>query len=197
MDKEAKIIEKKRIILGALKKLLETNVYSNITVQDVATESGFSKGGLLHYFPSKEDMYQELIDSMFSEILNDQLSFFDKKLKSGEQSSLTALFAVENFFMDKRNVKILLNILQYSFENEEAAESIKKYFARHFDLYKKVINENRKNSINPLESNNFDSDVVARIIQTIVLSTGIIEAVSPSKINDMDLVKYISELFKS
>ena len=41
MDKQEKIHKKKIIILEALKRLLQNDVYSRITVQAVADEAGF------------------------------------------------------------------------------------------------------------------------------------------------------------
>ena len=48
VTKEDKVQKKKKIIVDSLKSCLRKNVYSKITVQDIADESGFSKGGVLH-----------------------------------------------------------------------------------------------------------------------------------------------------
>ena len=61
VKKEEKILKKKKIIIDALKVRLRNDVYSKITVQDIADEAGFSKGGVLHYFSTKEDIYLALI----------------------------------------------------------------------------------------------------------------------------------------
>ena len=62
---EDKIQARKKQIVDALKVRLSSDVYSRITVQDIAQQSGFSKGGVLHYFPSKEDIYFALIEDIF------------------------------------------------------------------------------------------------------------------------------------
>jgi AcrR family transcriptional regulator len=54
MKKAEKIDAKKLSIIKALERRLERDVYSRITVQDIADEAGFSKGGLLYYYPTKE-----------------------------------------------------------------------------------------------------------------------------------------------
>ena len=92
MDKEAKLREKKKLIIEALKRCLERNVYSNITVQEVADEAGFSKGGLLHYFQSKEDMYLELIRDLFEEITADHEKMIEGNAESCVRSREDRVF---------------------------------------------------------------------------------------------------------
>lgn len=195
MDKEAKIKEKKKIILDALKRCLERNVYSNITVQEVATEAGFSKGGLLHYFPSKEDMYIELLDSIAKEIQEDQLSVLHESLQINERASLSALYGVEKFFMDKQTVKIFLNLLLYSFEDEQIADRIRTFIRNHRKLYEDLVIDSRKDSKNE-KDDQLDPKTIARIAQIIVLSSGVLESVDSSEIDHINLVKYIISLFK-
>lgn len=195
MDKEAKIKEKKKIILEALKRCLEKNVYSNITVQEVATEAGFSKGGLLHYFPSKEDMYLELLDNIFLEIQHDHLSVLHGSLRSNEKASLSALFGIEKFFMDKRTVKIFLNLLLYSFEDEEIAKKIREFIRNHRKLYEELIEETRVSSQSRRKTD-VDSKTTARIAQIIVLASGVLEAVDSTDLDHINLVKYLIALFK-
>ncbi|MBN1501462.1 MAG: TetR/AcrR family transcriptional regulator [Spirochaetes bacterium] len=196
MDKEAKMKEKKKVILDALKKCLEKDVYSNITVQDVATESGFSKGGLLHYFSSKEDMYIELIQSLFNEIREDHSTVLHKSLESDEKASLSALFGIEKFFMDTQTVKILLNLLLYSFEDRQIAVHIQKFLKHNRELYENMIIESSKNSPRRRKTD-LDPVVKARIAQILVLLSGIIETVDPINMDHTDLVKYIMNILKN
>ena len=62
---EQKIQKKKEHILASLRRLLSREVYSRITLQDIAREAGFSKGGLLHYYSSREQIFIELTDHFF------------------------------------------------------------------------------------------------------------------------------------
>ena len=60
--------KKKEMFLESLKTCLERDVYSNISLQEVADEAGYSKGGLLHYFTNKEEIYLELVEYMFKKL---------------------------------------------------------------------------------------------------------------------------------
>jgi AcrR family transcriptional regulator len=51
-------IRKPQIIDATLKKISEVGFY-NVTMDDVAREAGLSKGGIAHYFPSKESLFKE------------------------------------------------------------------------------------------------------------------------------------------
>lgn len=195
MDKETKIREKKKVIIEALKRCLVRDVYSRITVQEVAEESGFSKGGLLHYFPSKEDMYQELIQDLFQEIQRDHLHILKGTIDSNEKAGLSALFGIEKFFLDKSTVKIILNLLLYAYEDEKIMEFLKKFLHEHLEFYRSIIAETRQN-IPSNRKTDFDPQITARIAQIIVLSAGLIEAVDPIDIDHTCLVRYVVSLLK-
>ncbi len=196
MDKEEKMKEKKKIILDALKKCLERDVYSNITVQDVATESGFSKGGLLHYYSSKEDMYIDLIQSLFIEIQQDHSTVLHQSLQSNEKAALSALFGIEKFFMDKQIVKILLNLLLYSLEDEQISSHLQKFLSQQLNLYQSMIIEAEKN-LPKRRKSDYDPLMKARIAQILILLSGVIETADPINMDHMALVKYIMNLLRN
>ena len=60
-------IRKPQIIDATLKKISEVGFY-NVTMDDVAREAGLSKGGIAHYFPSKESLFKEAFRVFFDRI---------------------------------------------------------------------------------------------------------------------------------
>ena len=195
MDKEEKLKEKKKLIIEALKRCLERNVYSNITVQEVADEAGFSKGGLLHYFQSKEDMYMELIRDLFEEISTEQEQMVEGNFESMEQASLTALLSVEKFFLERRTTKIFLNLILYGFEDEKIMQQLRAFLRKQLEFYTNIIEKSRgdaptrrKTDLEPL--------VTARIAQIVLISAGIFESVDPTGLDHTTLVKYVLSLLK-
>jgi AcrR family transcriptional regulator len=60
-------IRKPQIIEATLKKISEVGFY-NVTMDDVAREAGLSKGGIAHYFPSKESLFKEAFRVFFDRI---------------------------------------------------------------------------------------------------------------------------------
>jgi TetR/AcrR family transcriptional repressor of bet genes len=139
MDKEQKLKEKKLEIITAFRRCLESNVYSNITIMDVAEEAGLSKGGLLHYFGAKEDLYFELVQQLCNDITAGRRSVLEGIANSKEQASISALYVIEQFFLDKNNIHVILNLLLLSFEDESVREVFKKFFHENLGFFQELI----------------------------------------------------------
>lgn len=60
---------KRNKILAAAQKLIYTKGFERMTVQDLIDQLGISKGAFFHYFASKRDLLEALIDQMTLEIL--------------------------------------------------------------------------------------------------------------------------------
>jgi AcrR family transcriptional regulator len=56
-------------ILSAAIKTIGTSGYANVTMADIAREAGLSKGGLAHYFASKEELFKEAFKAYYDQIL--------------------------------------------------------------------------------------------------------------------------------
>ncbi len=54
--------ERRAHILDAAQKLFFANGWHNVTIADVLTEAGISKGGFYHHFSAKEDMLDGLVE---------------------------------------------------------------------------------------------------------------------------------------
>jgi AcrR family transcriptional regulator len=194
--KEEKVRQKKKVITDALRRCLNKDVYSRITVQEIADEAGFSKGGILHYFPTKEDIYLELIDSIFTELENTHIKIFEDGLKNVEVAPLSALVGVESFILDKNNIKIITNLMLYAFEEEKVKEKIKSFIVKHKMFYTGIIKNSRKEGPSRRKAD-LDPGAMARIVQTILLFIGILEFIDYTNIDHYDIVKFISTMIKS
>ena len=194
VDKEAKIIEKKKHIVESLKNCLEKTVYSQISLEDVAQEAGLSKGGLRHYFPTREELYTDLIDSFFNQIEKDHISVMQGlDLDNNDKALVTTLFGVEKFLLDKKNIKILINIFLYGFEDEKMMDIIKKYIRNHLRLYENIIKSLKVNS----EVKQKETEFRARITQIILLCAGLFESIDPINMETTNLIEFILQLYKS
>lgn len=60
-------IRKSQILDAAIRIMSEQGV-NNVTLADVATAAGLSKGGLVHYFPSKDVLFKESFREFFHRI---------------------------------------------------------------------------------------------------------------------------------
>jgi AcrR family transcriptional regulator len=193
MKKELKVIKKKKHIIEALKRCLEQDVYSQVSLEDVAKEAGFSKGGLRHYFPTREELYVALIENFFNQIQRDQIGVVQGlDLDKNDKALITTLFGIEKFLLDKKNMRILINIILYGFEDEKIREIIKKFIRNHLNLYSTTIKD-LKSGVEVMES---EAQFIGRITQVILLFAGILEYIDPINVDTPKLIEFILTLYK-
>ena len=193
MKKELKVIKKKKHIIEALKRCLEQDVYSQVSLEDVAKEAGFSKGGLRHYFPTREELYVALIENFFNQIQRDQIGVVQGlDLDKNDKALITTLFGIEKFLLDKKNMRILINIILYGFEDEKIREIIKKFIRNHLNLYSTTIRD-LKSGVDVAES---EAQFIGRITQVILLFAGILEYIDPINVDTPKLIEFILTLYK-
>jgi len=192
--KDDKIKSKKKIITEALKRLLQKSVYSNISVQEIADEAGYSKGGVLHYFPTKDDIYVDLINDMYEEIAKSHRKILNSDLNFDEMAPISSLLGVESFVLDKSNIRILINIVLYSFENDTMRSMLQEFFSSHRVFYENIIRDNIKGEKGPFE---LDEVTAARVLQAIIFFVGVIEEFDPIDLDYAKLVRYFTMLIKT
>jgi AcrR family transcriptional regulator len=193
MKKELKVIKKKKHIIEALKRCLEQDVYSQVSLEDVAKEAGFSKGGLRHYFPTREELYVALIENFFNQIQRDQIGVVQGlDLDKNDRALITTLFGIEKFLLDKKNMRILINIILYGFEDDKIREIIRKFIRNHLNLYSTTIRE-LKSNVEVIES---EAQFIGRITQVILLFAGILEYIDPINVDTPKLIEFILTLYK-
>ncbi len=191
---EDKVREKKKRITGALKRLLQKNVYSQISVQGIADEAGYSKGGILHYFPTKDDIYIELINELYMELERNHRRILQIDLNPDEMAPISSLLSVESFILDRSNIIILINIILYSFENETMRKMVKKFFANHRYFFESIVKDNNREEKGPLD---LDERTIARIIQVVVFFMGLIEEFDPIDLDYAKIVRYVTFLLRA
>ncbi len=195
LKKKKKIQEKKKYHIESLKRCLARDVYSRITVQDVADESKVSKGGLLYYFPTKEEMYLELMKDLFEEIEKDHADFLIEEIDSGIIANISALYGIEKFVQNHDNIKILINIVLYAYEEEKIMVPLRQFIRKHLNLYINIIKEARSDTP-ARRKTDFQPQFIGRIAQTLILSIGLLESIDPVELDTRELIEYIRSLFK-
>ncbi len=184
---------RKKRITGALKRLLQKSVYSQISIQEIADEAGYSKGGVLHYFPTKDDIYIELINELYSELDHNHRRILQIDLNPEEIAPISSLLSVESFVLDRSNIIILINIILYSFENETIRTMMKKFFGNHRLFFETIVKENSPKDKGPLE---LDEKTIARIIQVVVFFMGLIEEFDSIDLDYAKIVRYVTQLLR-
>jgi len=89
MSPKAKVeTQRQAQIVGAALRLIARHGSHNVSIQSVATEAGLSKGAILHYFPTKEELFaaafREFFRQFFERTKNTMALFDDpiEKLRS-------------------------------------------------------------------------------------------------------------------
>lgn len=182
---------KKKHIIEALKSCLQKSVYSQVSLEDIAEEAGLSKGGLRHYYPTREELYMDLIEDFFLQIQKDHIDVIKGLESDSEDRALVStLFGIERFLLDEKNIKIFINLILFGFEEEKIMIPIRQFIRNHLGLYKEIIQSysNTKSET--------DSVYIGRITQIILLCAGILESIDPIKMEPPYLVDYLLKIFK-
>jgi AcrR family transcriptional regulator len=192
--KELKTREKKKVVIDALKRCLDREAYSYISLQTVADEAGVSKGGLRYYFHTKESLFMELIRSFFTDIEKDHLGIITNIDLDRDKAFLSTLYGIERFVLNTRNIKIFLNLVLYGLEDPKIMAPIREFFHNHLNLYEDIVRRARFGNEAP-DRNGFDYQFKARIAQIIFLSAGLLEEVDPIGMDPSRLTRYVISLF--
>ncbi len=187
----AEKIEKKRIeILEALKKCLLTNVYSQISFNDVAAAANMSKGGIRHYFPTKEGLFIALIENFFTQIVQEQVNLLKAATQTRDRALLSTMYNIEKFLLNKHNVIILMNIIIYSFEDEKIMEIVRKFLREHLDTYENIIRD-----YGTAATSQNDTRQLARSVQVLLLTSGLFQTIDPIDYDTQGLLRTLFTMF--
>jgi len=111
--------QNRKSILEAAEKIFSAKNYNLARVDDIAEEAQFSKATLYKYFPSKKEIFLQIILSSFEEAEKKMMKIFEKKSKAEKKlreliyfvslSSRKKKIIARLFLMDKETVKKILS----------------------------------------------------------------------------------------
>ncbi|GAB4480015.1 MAG: TetR/AcrR family transcriptional regulator [Anaerolineales bacterium] len=90
IDEQEHAAKRKRILEAAL-RLIYVKGFERLTIQDLITALGISKGAFFHYFPSKSELLEAIIEQITAEVLNHLTPIL-------EDPTLNARQKLENYF---------------------------------------------------------------------------------------------------
>jgi AcrR family transcriptional regulator len=132
------LTEKEKIIIKSGMKLFAQKGFSSTSVQEIATESGISKGAFYLHFKSKDDLLHSILEYIFETIDSSLLVFENQDLSPRDKfiKQLTAFFGT---FIGHKEFLTMLSKEQAIPRNEEIKKLFfKKRFESHL-LYRKGI----------------------------------------------------------
>lgn len=148
----------------------------------------------MHYFPTKDDIYIELINELYADLEYNHRRLLQIDLDPDEIAPISSLLSVESFVLDRSNIIILINVILYSFENETIRNMIKKFFANHRLFFETILRENMRDKTGPFD---LDTKTIARVIQSVVFFMGVIEEFDPIDLDYAKIVRYVTDLLRS
>jgi AcrR family transcriptional regulator len=95
---------KDSIIIAALRLFLLRG-YKNVSLIDVANEVNITKGGIYHYFGSKQALFHEGISYLFTHFENKYAEFFSQERSFRQMLDFMLGGAQEGYMADLLNIK--------------------------------------------------------------------------------------------
>lgn len=131
--------ERKDQIIKAAEEVFTQKGFSDARMDDIAGETGLSKGTLYLYFKSKDELIIAILDRIF------QREF--KTLENADYSTMSAEQAI-NMFVEtvSKDIKIMLRLMPIAYEflalafrNKLVQEALKMYLNRYMDILTPII----------------------------------------------------------
>jgi len=131
--------ERKGQIINAAEDVFTKKGFNEARMDDIADETGLSKGTLYLYFKSKDDLIIAILDRMF------QREF--KQLETFNQAGISATDAIwqitdlltKDILGMLRLIPIVYQFLALAFRNKVVQKSLKKYMNRYLDMLTPII----------------------------------------------------------
>ena len=182
-------------ILNVTFRLFLQKSFKEVTLSEIVKATGLSKGGFYHYFTSKEQLFLELVNKVFSSTLDVPYEKFNKE-------------SLYNFYIDYINYYVE-NLHQMD-DKEKADATNFNYISLIFDAIKlfpdfqERLQEYRKNQLNTWkrvietarskgEINSLMSD--EQIANMFITSSGGVEMSSAFNGNSDDIAKNLLNLW--
>lgn len=123
--------EKEKLIIESGMKLFATKGYSSTSIQEIATDSGISKGAFYLHFKSKDELLSAILEFIFDTVHSNILKFEHSDLSPREKfcKQLSSLF---DTFMGHKEFFIMLSKEQAIPRNDEIKQLL---FKKHFETH--------------------------------------------------------------
>src|SRR5512146_2985023 len=131
--------ERKSQILNAAEDVFTQKGFEEARMDDIAVETGLSKGTLYLYFKSKDDLIIAILDRMFQREFR-QLENVDQDAKTATEAiwKITDLLTKEILGL-LLLIPIVYQFLTLAFLNKYVQRALKKYINRYLDILVPII----------------------------------------------------------
>ncbi len=131
--------ERKDQIMNAAEGVFSQKGFNDARMDDIAEETGLSKGALYLYFKSKEDLVIAILDRMFKQVFQRL-----EARKTTESSATEAMWsftedAIRDYKKMVRMMPIAYEFLALVFRNKIVQKAFKQYFNHYMDTLVPII----------------------------------------------------------
>lgn len=133
---------RRRDILDKAREMFSRLSYHKVSLEDISNSLGIGKSTMYHYFPTKEDLFNEVIHENMNRLLDHVYQSLDES-KLFEEQLKDLVYLTLQFFEENRDVILLLVREKLDFMN---ITSMKDQFEGKWKLYyDQFINRFSKN----------------------------------------------------
>ncbi len=165
--KEEDYAARRNEILDVALRLVYTKGYGRMTIQDILDELHISKGAFYHYFDSKADVLEALVDRMVVEQIEPML------LSTVQDPQLTALEKLQRYFdtsvrwkTAEKTLMIELIKVWYSDENALARQKMMTMMVEHVTpLFIGIIDQGVREGTFTVSYPEYVSQVIIHLVQ--------------------------------
>jgi len=130
--------ERKDQILNAAEQVFTEKGFDDARMDDIADQTGLSKGTMYLYFKSKDDLIIAILDRLFQREFS-QLEHMDENLTAVESIlKFTDMMATDMTRM-LRLIPIVYQFLALAFRNKYVQYSLKQYLSRYLHIVTAMI----------------------------------------------------------
>lgn len=133
---EYKELARKKIVEAAIEVFNEKGYYKT-TMNDIGKKIGTSKGALYLYFPSKEDLFREIINQWQLNVQKMLSSAFENKNGSNGLENLFELILSDA----NDNFKLGFEFIAEAFRIESVKEVMKEYYSNNVEILSNLLNK--------------------------------------------------------
>jgi AcrR family transcriptional regulator len=131
--------ERKEQILNAAEGVFTHKGFDNARMDDIAEQTGVSKGTVYLYFKSKEELIIAILDRIF----NGMLERMEARRKTEESATEAVWQFAEEAIRDYRRMLYIMPVayefLALAFRNKTVQSALKQYFRHYMDVLVPII----------------------------------------------------------
>lgn len=150
-------------IITSTLNILSKKGFAHLSIDDIAKEAGYSKGGILHYFKSKEEIMLEAINTLIRNLMDGLIYKKEPGIGPREEIRMKLIWILQESVNNKVQTKVILDFLAQASNDDKIREIMIDYNNNILKYMYSVIEKGQ-------HAGQFKDDVNPAFISTIIVS---------------------------